>query len=63
MFLCRFHRDFIRNSSYQVDFKFGRTPLKVMHRAVGQAAPYLDMIPFHGQPSGMNDMQVERLSK
>ena len=63
LFCRRFHREFIQNSSYEVEFMFNRTTLKVMHRAIQNAAPYLHQIPFDGQPSPEhNVMQHGRLT-
>ena len=64
--LYRFHRNFIENLSYVVDFKFSRSTLQVMHRAVENAVPYLQTIPFNGwRPNDDpdNDMMVARLTR
>ena len=63
LFCRRFHSEFIQNLSYEVEFMFNRTTLKVMHRAVQNAAPYLHQIPFDGQPSaGRYGMPAVRLT-
>ena len=58
-FFCRFHRNFIANSSFQVNFEFSRTSLRLMHRAVENAAPFLDLIPHEGQPSEATEEPIQ----
>ena len=63
-FSANFHRDFIPNSSYRVDFMFSRTTLKIMHRAVQNAAEFLHQIPFNGRPSRVSRVcKILRLTK
>lgn len=59
----RFHRNYVSNASYQVDFMFGRTSLQLMHRAIEHAAPYFDLLPFDGQPSQVNSVRGPNLTK